>query len=730
MWGSLRLPPNIPANKNALLKHQQAVNSCISSSCHSFLLCCTLVVKEVLLPEKFSSKQHQTQPSELQPSKHMRSVQKTAVKNQEPEELLPTPIDMKPVSDDEWDPPTEFAAIVTKIAKQLNVSTDIEDLKCFLEVFGHPHTGQRHISIELYAHCETPREIILALVPRYINFMHTPILRGIVKTFGDEQSKSLLKQYEDDFPRNKPLKRMRDPLTLEESEDCPGSKRMKVTCNGDSNVDTTTIADVERVRQTISRNTGIDESMIVYASQTPGSVIFTYLIPETVVSALSDLGEDRQRDLADHGIIRIEVNGLVIHLQSLQSEIKTDISTYTASGMKGVPLTHDSLEATHYNSEFQQLISEVGTSLAESVEASKLKDFLQSFSHILYPETQYIDPTILKDTESIPQMFTALQPQILNFLNWGVLWKAIDAFNVKVMPAFQSYIDGFPSPTKLSSLPDPLSEEEISEFKVFQKVRVTCGGGSRIEWTLGDVQQVREAVEKATGIDGDFIIYAYWEGGFTTHQFTFLIPKRISGILWELCEEDLAIFAGRGVQRLEVDYDTVADNVQELYQACPKTVAPVTEDNRMRTKSFGLEHFIPEDEMERMSKEEFIHLNTLITSTPAGKLQETCSNDFLKVFAKKMGSWKDLAPYLGINQWDLEDLAEMYPRDEEEQKYVALLTWKSIDVSSATCERLLECLLTHGHIDDAKELLLHFQGQCTHICVFQFLMCVSSYLRY
>ena len=63
-------------------------------------------------------------------------------------------------------------------------------------------------------HCETPREIIKALVPRYINFMHTPILRGIVNTFGDEQSKTLLKQYEDNFPRKKPLKRMRDPLQL------------------------------------------------------------------------------------------------------------------------------------------------------------------------------------------------------------------------------------------------------------------------------------------------------------------------------------------------------------------------------------------------------------------------------------------------------------------------------------------------------------------------------------
>ena len=111
-----------------------------------------------------------------------------------------------------------------------------------------------------------------------------------------------------------------------------------------------------------------------------------------------------------------------------------------------------------------------------------------------------------------------------------------------------------------------------------------------------------------------------------------------------------------------------------------------------------------------MCKEEFNLLNDLITNTPAGRLQETCSNDFLKKFAEKMGSWKDLTPYFGMNQWDLEDLAEMYPVDEKEQKYVALLNWKSIDVNSATYEKLVECLLTHGHIDDAKKLLLQFQG--------------------
>ena len=895
------------------------------------------MVKEVLL-RQFEAQACESQP----PVKHLGPVEET------------TP---EPISGEEWDLPTEFADMLTEVTELLNKSADVGKLKYFLKFLCHPRTCQRYLDMKLYEHCVTPRDIIMALFPQYVNYMHTHLLRGIVEKFGNKRAKSLLKKYEDNFPRKKPLKQMPDPLSDYEVEACIGTKMVKVVYDGDANVNTTTMEDVERVKKVIENSTNIDRIVIVYANQMEGSVVFTFLIPEIVVSSFSYLGEDSRRDLSDQGILRIEVNDLVIDLQSLQAvtktdictfttsgmtdtsqakiktdtsqaetktdnlrteiesdtsqaetktdnlrteiesdtsqaetktdnlrteiesdtsqaetktdnlrteiesdtsqaetktdnlrteiesdtsqaetktdnlrteiesdtsqaetktdnlrteiesdtsqaetktdnlrteiesdtsqaetktdnlrteiesdtsqaetktdnlwteiesdtsqaetktdnlrteiesdtsqvetktdnlrteiesdtleaETKTDTSTYTTYGIKRVPLT----EASHCNTEFQQLISEVGTSLAGSVETIKLKDFLQGFSHILYPETQYIDPSFLKDAEFVSQIFTALQPQIINFLNWGILWKAVDAFDIKVMPVFQSYTSRFPPHTKLSTLPDPLSEEEISGFKGIQKLRVTRGGGSRIEWTLSDVQAVREAVEKATGIDCDFIIYAYWEGGFTTHQFTFLIPKSISGIIGELCEEDLAILAGIGVRRLEVDYHTVADNIQELFKELPQTVAPVAEDNRMKTKSFGLEHFIPEDEMEQMSKEEFTRLNTLITSTPAGKLQETCSNDFLKVFAKKMGSWKDLAPYLGINQWDLEDLAEWYPRDEEEQKYVALITWKSIDVNSATYERLVECLLTHGHVDDAKELLLHFQGQYTHLC--------------
>ena len=623
-----------------------------------------------------------------------------------------TPVDVETQSisdDEEWDPPTEFADMLTKVAKLLNESANVDDLKLFLEFLCHPRTCQRYIHVKLYEHCKNATEIIRALVPQYINFLHTHLLRKIVKKFGTEQSRTLVNQYEDSFPRKKPLKRMRDPISDDEMERCTGMKRIKVKCNGDATIDSTTVQDVDRVRRTLERNTGIDQSMIPYAKQDPGCVIFTFLIPETVVNIFSDLDEDGRRDLADHGILRIELDNQVIDLQPSQPVTKTYISTYTTSGMKRVPITQDSAQAVNWNSEFQTLTSQVGTSLAESVETGKVKEFLLSFNHILYPESHYVDSSLLKHSKSISEVFTALNPQVLNFLSWGILEKVVGAFDSKPIPAIQAYTSRFFPHTRLSTLPDPLSEKHVLEFSGVKKLRVTVDGGGN-EWTLGDMQQVREAVEKAAGIDQDFITYAYWEGGCNTHQFTFLVPVSISEIFNELCEEDLTILADVGVQRVEVGYDTVAYNIQELCNKLPQTFEPVSEEDRARTKNFGLEHFIPEQDMEQIGNEEFSHLNNLVTGTAKDKLHETCSDESLKELAKKMGSWKDLAPYLGINEWDLEKLEKIYPGDECKQKYLALRRWKKFDEKTATYERLVECLLTHGHVDDAKELLLSIQS--------------------
>ena len=77
-----------------------------------------------------------------------------------------TPMDTQSISDDEeWDPPSQFADMLTEVAKLLNESADVDDLKLFLEFLCHPRTCQRYISVKLYEHCKNAKEIIRALVP-------------------------------------------------------------------------------------------------------------------------------------------------------------------------------------------------------------------------------------------------------------------------------------------------------------------------------------------------------------------------------------------------------------------------------------------------------------------------------------------------------------------------------------------------------------------------------------
>ena len=98
------------------------------------------------------------------------------------------------ISKEEWKQATKFTVMFSKVAKLLDRSADVEELKKFLKFFCHPQTCQRYVDIKVYEHCTTPAEIIEALFPRYIHYMHTEFLRQIVNEFGDKEAKALLKQ--------------------------------------------------------------------------------------------------------------------------------------------------------------------------------------------------------------------------------------------------------------------------------------------------------------------------------------------------------------------------------------------------------------------------------------------------------------------------------------------------------------------------------------------------------
>ena len=120
------------------------------------------------------------QPKPQLSEKSLRFVEEQTAESAESKEALP-------ISDEEWDPSTEFAGMLITITELLDNSANIKQLKQFLKFLCHPRTQECYIDCKLFQHCRTPGKIIEALHPQYINFMHTHLLRQIVNKFGDEQ---------------------------------------------------------------------------------------------------------------------------------------------------------------------------------------------------------------------------------------------------------------------------------------------------------------------------------------------------------------------------------------------------------------------------------------------------------------------------------------------------------------------------------------------------------------
>ena len=223
----------------------------------------------------------------------------------------------------------------------------------------------------------------------------------------------------------------------------------------------------------------------------------------------------------------------------------------------------------------------------------------------------------------------------MNFLNLRLLLRIAETFSPQSRHTIEEYTSRFPPSTRLKTLPDPLSLEEIMDLQGVKRLTLACGGGGS-DWTLGDVWQLQEALEKAKGIDKTFLPFAYWESSYSEHNFTFLIPASATGIPRELCNEDLAKC---DVRAIDIDYNEVLRISKEV----DGNTQQIQEESRVRTKDFGLEHLIPDDTTRQMNREELSRLTDLITSTPLRKLQEGCSDQFLRDFAKRMRNWKDLA---------------------------------------------------------------------------------------
>ena len=340
--------------------------------------------------------------------------------------------------------------------------------------------------------------------------------------------------------------------------------------------------------------------------------------------------------------------------------------------------------------------------VALSVEQDKLLQFLHFYGHPLNPGMHYIDEQILQSTGSVSEVMKSLFPDYINYMDTGLLEDIIKRFECKeAARLLQQYHERYPIDRPLKDMPNPVSDERL-DLTQRKRLRVECDADYSSA-RANDVKRIRTGLESATGIDHRFITHAQHRKG--SLKLIFLIPKSVAGIFQELCDEDLELLAEAGIVELQID-DFVISDIQKY---CPQRTKSSTQSitapsaGRSGTTAKGFDTYI-DQRAEWFTTKEKGQLKCLLESIPKSRMEELCSDSFLRQLAAHMRDWRELAPHFGITQHKVEVLTYRCP-DVGEQSYRALHCWKQINPGNATYKELIACLLTRAPFDLAKAAL-------------------------
>ena len=348
------------------------------------------------------------------------------------------------------------------------------------------------------------------------------------------------------------------------------------------------------------------------------------------------------------------------------------------------------------------MFSNVADLLDKSVDIAKLKDFLDSYSHPLYPEQPYVHPKIYKDANTTKQLIKSLCPEFINFIHYYLLEDIVLSFECgTARKVLQQYTEQkYSRKRKLEDLPSPITNGESEQFYGAKRLKVKVEGNTS-DASVEMIGEIQKALERGTGVKQSVIVYACNDPG--SILLTFLIPESIIHIFPELNTEDLTILANSGVMKLEVD-EVIVNNIQQY--STVKTHSgklKVAAESGQPTKQTGLEYYLQQRATE-MTSERYSHLVKMLVSVEHKLLTDGCSEEFLKWIAKDLQDLKELASLFCIHEWNIEEIVCNYP-DENDLKYQALLCWKRAEGSTATYYNLLESLLLHGKVDEVEKVL-------------------------
>ena len=273
-----------------------------------------------------------------------------------------------------------FARTVDIVTEQLNNSAPVNKLKQFLSTLCHPLMPEKNfIRRSVYEHKLTTKEVILSLIPQYINYVSYALLEEIIVTFKSQEAEAALEAYKNETRKCR-LKELSPPTSDEEMDEFQGQKTLKVTVGGDE--EKVTLDDVHRVTDAVEQATGISRlSQVFTASNDSTSVLLVFLIPETVTDVFHYLCAEDLTILANAGITKIQLEDLEIDNISKYITNMNKVPEKRVELVKPISLEHYVNERTDILSDRQ---SELNVML-QKVTDSKLSEvcseqLLQKFS--------------------------------------------------------------------------------------------------------------------------------------------------------------------------------------------------------------------------------------------------------------------------------------------------------------------------------------------------------------
>ena len=122
------------------------------------------------------------------------------------------------------------------------------------------------------------------------------------------------------------------------------------------------------------------------------------------------------------------------------------------------------------------MFSKVVTILNTSVSVSQLKDFLDFYTHPLYPEQLYCPPKIYRDATTTMEILKSLFPRYINYMHYFLLEDIVATFGRdRAKELLQQYTgQRYRHKRKLKDLPGPITE--IEHFHGTKKLKVQVEG--------------------------------------------------------------------------------------------------------------------------------------------------------------------------------------------------------------------------------------------------------------